>query len=66
MAAKFSHSIKCSCSGETTFLQGSSSLKTVYQPLVIDPNIAEALLKHFIQSQTQPTALLFIHFESQP
>lgn len=52
-SCKFSHSTKCRLSRETTFLQGSNSLKTISQPPLINPNIAKALLKHFSQSQTQ-------------
>lgn len=37
---------------EKTFLQGSPSFVTVSQPLLIDPDIAKAFLKHFTQSQT--------------
>jgi hypothetical protein len=36
-----------------TFLPGFSRLKTVSQPLLIDQNMAEALLKRFTLSQTQ-------------
>lgn len=42
----------CRFSRETTFLQGSNS-QTISQPLLTDPSIAKALLKHFTQSQTQ-------------
>lgn len=50
---KFSHSTKCRFSKETAFLRGSKSIKTIYQSLLIDPNITKAWLVHFTQSQTQ-------------
>lgn len=47
-----SHTTESRLSRETT-LQGLHSLKTMSQPLLINPNIATALLKHFSQSRTQ-------------
>ena len=46
----FSHSSKGRFSRKTALLQGSNSLKATSQPLLIDPNIAKALLK---ESQTE-------------
>lgn len=36
-----------------TVPQGLNSLRTISRPLLINPNIARALLQHFSQSQTQ-------------
>lgn len=44
---------KCRFSPDAAVLQGLNSSKTISHSLLINPNIAEALMKHLSQSQTQ-------------
>lgn len=49
-ASPHTHQVRLS---RETVPQRLNSLRTISQPLLINPNIARALLQHFSQSQTQ-------------